>query len=198
MHELIIRVNKCWRKRTGMGGDLQDGGGVRNGDHLPPHKLLQMNWLQRWVQAAAIYSDPRNRHEMLRLLLQPPRSLCASTGHYPHTCPRKLCSPSLPGSCGPQTTSPGEHTACNVTPASAATDSPHIPIITTIPLLPPAWVSQSPLISHCFNPVLSGQEEKPEGNLHTEVGPKPKLNPRGCANKEEKGTFLHAASGAAD
>ena len=38
----------------------------------------------------------------------------------------------------------------------------------------------------------------PEGDLHAEVGPKPKLNPRSCENKEEKGKFLYAASGAVD
>ena len=38
----------------------------------------------------------------------------------------------------------------------------------------------------------------PEGNLHAEVGPKPKLNPGSCANKEEKGKFLPAASGGVD
>ena len=47
-------------------------------------------------------------------------------------------------------------------------------------------------------PQTSQKDQKPEGNLHTEVGPKPKLNPRSCANKEEKGKFLCAASGAAD
>ena len=38
----------------------------------------------------------------------------------------------------------------------------------------------------------------PEGNLHAEVEPKPKLNLRSCANKEEKEKFLHAASEAED
>ena len=38
----------------------------------------------------------------------------------------------------------------------------------------------------------------PEGNLHAELGPKPKLNPRSCVNKEGKGKFLRAASGAVD
>ena len=38
----------------------------------------------------------------------------------------------------------------------------------------------------------------PEGDLHAEAGPKPKLNLRSHANKEEKGKFLHAASEAAD
>ncbi|XP_073666784.1 UDP-N-acetylglucosamine transferase subunit ALG14 isoform X6 [Tursiops truncatus] len=37
-----------------------------------------------------------------------------------------------------------------------------------------------------------------EGNLHAEVEPKPKLNPRSCANKEEKGESVRAASGAVD
>ena len=40
--------------------------------------------LQRWAQAVAISMDTRDGHEMLRLLLQPPRSLCVSTGHSPH------------------------------------------------------------------------------------------------------------------
>ena len=59
-------------------------------------------------------------------------------------------------------------------------------------------MSQSPLNSCCFNPILSGQKQMPEGNLHAEVGPKAKLNPKSCVNKEEKGNFLCAASGAVD
>ena len=39
---------------------------------------------------------------------------------------------------------------------------------------------------------------EPSGYLNTEVGPKPKLNPRSCVNKEEKGKFLPASSGAVD
>ena len=145
--------------------------------------------------------DPRDGHETLMLLLQPQRILCASTGHYPH---------SPPGACatchcqGPviQGQLPWENTwrasgCCSVTLASATAGSPHIPIITTVPL-PLALVSQSPLISRCFNPVLSGREQAPSGDLHAEVGPNPKLNPRSCANKEEKGKSLLAASGAAD
>ena len=41
-------------------------------------------------------------------------------------------------------------------------------------------------------------QKMPEGDLYAEAGPKPKLNPGNCANKEEKGKFLRAASGAAD
>ena len=40
--------------------------------------------LQRPARAAAISVDPRDGHETRRLLLPPPRSLCASTGHSPH------------------------------------------------------------------------------------------------------------------
>ena len=72
-----------------------------------------------------------------------------------HTAPPgSLCSPPLPGSHDPGTTSLGEerHTSgwYNVTLASAATGSPRNPY----PSLHPAWVSQSPLISCYFNPVL--------------------------------------------
>ena len=58
---------------------------VRRGGSFPvcPQKAEHcLNELQRWAQATAISSDPRDGHETLRLL-QPPRSLCASTGHYP-------------------------------------------------------------------------------------------------------------------
>ena len=43
-----------------------------------------LNELQRWARATAISSDTRHRRGTLTLLLQPPRILCASTGHYPH------------------------------------------------------------------------------------------------------------------
>ena len=68
----------------------------------------------------------------------------------------------------------------------------------TTPSTPSAGMSEpeppnQPLLSH---PVWV--EQKPEGNLHTEVGPNPKLNLGSCSNKEEKGKSLPAASGAAD
>ena len=40
-------------------------------------------WAPEMGASPAISVDPRDRHETLRPLLQPPRSLCASTGHYP-------------------------------------------------------------------------------------------------------------------
>ena len=43
---------------------------------------------QRQARAVVISADPRDEHETLRLLLPPPRSLCASTGHSPH-CPSR-------------------------------------------------------------------------------------------------------------
>ena len=143
---------------------------------------------------------------MLMLLLQTPRILCASTSHYPcthtHKHTRNLRRIPLPGSHNPGTSSLGEHMVllgcCNITLASATAGSLHIPIITTI-LLPHTGVNeQEPPNQPCFNPILSGQKQMPEGDLHAEMGPKPKLNPRNCANKEEKGKFLHAASEGAD
>ena len=47
-------------------------------------------------------------------------------------------------------------------------------------------------------PQTSQKEQKPKDNLHAEAGPKPKLNPGSCANKEEKGKSLPVASGPAD
>ena len=49
--------------------------------------------LQRRARAAAISADPRDGHETLRLLLPPPRSLCASTGHSPHRPSREPVQP---------------------------------------------------------------------------------------------------------
>ena len=185
-------------------------GCARRGDSFPvctqkaEHRL---NELQRRVWAAAISSDTRDEHETLRLLLQPPRILYASTGHYPYSpsTPGSLCSPPLPVSHDTGTTSPGEHTACLKLLQRHTDLYPHRLTLhsnynyRTPPSLPPAaWVSQSPLICCCFNPILSGWEEMPEENLHAKMGLKPKLKPRSCANKEEKGKFLHKASGATD
>ena len=104
--------------------------------------------LQRRARAVAISSDPRDGHKMLTLLLQLPRILCASTGHYRHPLPGSLCSPPLPGSCDPGTTSLGEHTVhlsllqrhaglccCRI--------APH-PVMATIPLPPPRLSEQDP------------------------------------------------------
>ena len=79
--------------------------GARRGD-----SERRLNELQRRARAAAISADPRDGHEMLRLLLPPPRSLCASTGHAPHRPSGSLCSPPLPGPRDPGTTSPVERT----------------------------------------------------------------------------------------
>ena len=54
-------------------------GCARRGDS--EHHLKE---LQRQARAVAISADTRDGHETLRLLLQPPRILCANTGHYPH------------------------------------------------------------------------------------------------------------------
>ena len=49
--------------------------------------------LQRRARATAISADPRDGHETLRLLLPPPKSLCASTGHSPHPPSREPVQP---------------------------------------------------------------------------------------------------------
>ena len=32
---------RIYSNKNNSGGDLQDGGGVRRGDHLPPHKYIK-------------------------------------------------------------------------------------------------------------------------------------------------------------
>ena len=61
---------------------------ARRGDS--EHRL---NELQRRARAAAISAGPRDGREMLRLLLPPPKSLCASTGHSPHRPSREPVQP---------------------------------------------------------------------------------------------------------
>ena len=100
--------------------------------------------------------DTRDGYETLRLLLQPPRSLCASTGHYPHFPSHILCSPSLPGSHDPGTTSPGEHMVRLRLLQSLAGVCRHRVAPHSIP---PTWVSQSPLISCYSNCILSEQRK---------------------------------------
>ena len=48
---------------------------------------------QRQARAAVISADPRDGQETLRLLLPPPRRLCASTGHSPHRPSREPVQP---------------------------------------------------------------------------------------------------------
>ena len=111
---------------------------------------------------------------------------------------RSLSTPPLPGVCavshcqGPliQGQLPRENTqcasdCCNVTAASAATGSPRIPY----PAHPPAWVSQRPLISCSFNPVLSGREQMPSGDLHAKAGPIQRWTPGTVWTKKRKGNF---------
>ena len=80
---------------------------VRRGDS--DHCL---NELQRRARATDISADPRDRHEMLRLLLQPPKTFVRAQVTIHNPPPGSLCSPPLPGSCDPGTTSPGERMAC--------------------------------------------------------------------------------------
>ena len=54
---------------------------------------LCLKELQRRARAVAISADPRDGHGTLRLLLLPPRSLCASTGHSPHLLSRESVQP---------------------------------------------------------------------------------------------------------
>ena len=101
-------------------------GCTRRGDS--EHRL---NELQRRARAAAISKDTRDGHETLRLLLQPPRSLCASKGHYPYFPSwepvHRHCQGTVIQGQLPRENTQHASGCCNVTPASVTTDSPCIP-----------------------------------------------------------------------
>ena len=86
-------------------------------------------------------------------------------------------------------------------PQAVATSGQPLPpqarLLSVLLLSPDLSEPETP-VSCSFNPSCLGGEQIPSGNLHAEVGPNPKLNYRRCGNKEEKGKFLHAGSGAAD
>ena len=102
--------------------------------------------------------DTTDGHEMLRLLLQPPRNLCASTGHYPHL---PSWEPVQPTSARvPRSRVNFPRRTHGMPQAVAMSHWPLPPQACPtfhIPPSPPAWVSQSPLISCYFNPILSEQ-----------------------------------------
>ena len=154
---------------------------------------------QRRVRAAVISVDHRDGQETLRLLLPPPRSLCASTGHSPHHPSREPVQPATARLLWSRDKSPGR---MHGTPQAAATSRRPLPpqalLAFRTPLSHrPEW-ARAPESAAPLTPFCLGVEQKPSGNLHAEVGPNPKLNTGSCMNKEEKGKSLPAASEAAD
>ena len=92
---------------------------------------------------------------MLRLLLQPPRSLCASTGHSPHVPSRAPVQPATAWVPWSRDSFPRRTHSLPQAGATSCRSLPPQARPASIPLTPSAWVSQSPRISCSFNPVLS-------------------------------------------
>ena len=210
--------------------ELQDGGRVRHGDHLPPHRYIR----NTSTRGTAPIEHPLNagrrpqtsQKRGLRALLKgapemgtsrcyqrgPQRrardaKAAAAATKKPVCKHSSLSTPSLPGACaarhcqGPVIRGqlPLENARrasrwCNVMLASAATG---LPRIRTPPSLRPEW-ARAPEAAAPLTPSCLSEEQTPSGNLQAEAGPNPKLNPGSCANKEEKGKSLPAASEAAD
>ena len=102
---------------------------------------------------------------------------------------RSLSTPPLLGACvarhcqGPviQGQLPRENTwrpsgCCNVTPASAAAGSPRI----RTPPSPRPEGARAPESAASLTPSCLSEEQTRSGDLHTEAGPNPKLNPESC------------------
>ena len=149
-----------------------------------------LNELQRLVWAAAISAYIRDGHETLTLLLQPPRILCASTGHYLHHPSQEPVQPATArvlwyrDNFLKRTHRAPQAVATSLL-ASAATGSPCILYASH----PPAWVSQSPLISWSFNPLLPGRRTDARGWPTFRGGAKSKAESQElCEQRRERET----------
>ena len=100
--------------------------------------------------------DPRDVHQMLRLLLlPPPRSLCASTGHYPHLPSREHVQPTTARVPWCRDKFPGRmHGAPQAGATSCWPLLPQDPP-DSVPLPPPSLSEPEPPIRYSFNPILS-------------------------------------------
>ena len=100
--------------------------------------------LQRRARAAAISVGPRDGRETLRLLLPPPKSLCATTGHSPHRLSREPVQAATARVPGSGDNFPGRtHGA----PQAAATSRQPLPPQarpTSVPLPPPGLSEPEP------------------------------------------------------
>ena len=135
----------------------------------------------------AISVDTRDGHETLRLLLQLPRSLCASTGHYPHLPfwePVQATTARVPWTRDnfPRRTHGAPQAGATSRWLLGSRLTPH-----PYPSLPRVWVSQSPRISGSFNPVLSERRTDARRWPKRRGGSKSKAEPRElCEQRRER------------
>ena len=107
----------------------------------------------------AISADTRDHQETLRLLLQPPRSLYASTGHYPHLPSREPVQPSTARVLLSKDNFPGRTQRATQAVATSCWPLPpqaHPAFLTPLP--PPSLSEPEPSNQLLFNPLLSGWE----------------------------------------
>ena len=141
---------------------------------------------QRWAwnakAAAAATKKPVCKHRSL------------STPPLPGACAARHCQGSMIQGQLPQKNARSTSGCCYVMPASATAGSLRN---RTLPSPRPEW-ARAPEAAAPLTPSCVSKEQTPSGDQHAEAGPNPKLKHGSCANKEEKGKFLPAASEAAD
>ena len=165
---------------------------------MPGHCLRE---LQRRERATAVISDPTGGHHDCCHRHQGSCVQARATAHnFLGAC--AACHCRRPCNLGP--TSTGEcmvHLTLWQYPAGLCCrrHSPHILTVTAVSIPLSGLSEQVGLNQPLLSPpsCLSG-EQMPEGSPHAEAEPKPKLNPRICETKEEKGKYPRAAAGAAD
>ena len=146
-----------------------------------------LNELQRSAWATDISVDTRDGHETLTLLLQPPRILCASTGHYPHSPSWEHVQPTTDKVPWSTDSFPGRtHDVPLRLLQNYAGLCCHRLTLHSTPL-PRAWVSRKPLISHYLNPLLSGQRTDTRRWPTCRRGDKCKVEPQElCKQRRER------------
>ena len=131
--------------------------------------------------------NTRDGHETLTLLLQPKGIQCASTGHYPHLPSWKTVQPATTRV--PWSRDNFPRRTQGVPQAVAMSHQPlhHRLVPHSVPLPPPSWVSQSPLISCSFNPLLSWWRTDGWGWPTGRGGAKSKAEPQElCEQRRER------------
>ena len=146
-----------------------------------------LNELQRRARAAAISADPRDGHETLRLLLPPPRSLCASPGHSPHHPSREPVQPATARVLWSRDNFLGERTVRLMLVQHHAGLCRRRLALHLYPALPLAWVSQTPWNSCYFNTVLCERRTDVLRRPTRRGGSTPKAEPRElCEQRRER------------
>ena len=133
-------------------------------------------------------------HETLRLLLQPPRSLCASTGHFPHLPSREAVQPATARDPWSRDNFPGRTHGAPQAGATSRWPLPPQARPTSVPLPPPEpeWAT-APESAAPFTPSCLGGNRCPQATYMQSQGQIQSWTPGAVWTKERKGNLSQQA-----